>query len=98
MIVDCPCGQVALTVVQPHEGMKVVPCSGCRYEYGVLSGEVTEVKSEALRTEQNGFDAVKKLFRSITKNPNAEAIHSLIVTPPSGIATTLRFATETTQV
>jgi len=97
-IVNCPCGKIALTVVQPQEGMKVVPCSGCRYEFGVLSGQVTEVRSENLRVEQSGFDALRKLVRSLTKQPNAEAVHSLVVTTPSGVATALRFATDTAQI
>jgi hypothetical protein len=48
-VVTCPTCKTTLAVVQPQQGVQVVPCAKCRYQYELWSGTVTSCDSESIR-------------------------------------------------
>lgn len=86
-----------LTVVQPQEGVKIVPCSTSRYLFEVFSGAVTSVTSDATENASDVFITAAR-FLKLWRKPRIKAVHKMIVTTPSGIPRTFRFGTESAEV
>ena len=61
--------------------------------FELFSGEVTSVASDALESSNNAFIAAAR-FLKLWKRPPIRAIHELIVTTPTGMPRSFRFATE----
>eukprot|EP00210_Caulerpa_lentillifera_P005056 g4829.t1 len=86
-----------LTVVQPQEGVKTVPCSTSKYLFEVFSGTVTSVTSDAVDNASDAFMSLIRLLK-LWKKPRINAVHKMVVTTPSGIPRTFRFGTESAEV
>ncbi|EIE21316.1 hypothetical protein COCSUDRAFT_56538 [Coccomyxa subellipsoidea C-169] len=86
-----------LTVVQPHEGCKVVACASTRYEYEVFTGDVVSVTSEALVSQQSLLLAAARAA-NLWRKPPLAAVHQMVVQAPDGCARSLRFGTATADV
>ncbi|BDA44546.1 hypothetical protein COCOBI_06-0220 [Coccomyxa sp. Obi] len=86
-----------LTVVQPHEGCKVVACASTRYEYEVFTGDVVSVESEALVSQQSLLLAAARAA-NIWRKPPLAAVHQMVLRAPDGRARSLRFGTATADV
>ncbi|KAK4373895.1 hypothetical protein RND71_004572 [Anisodus tanguticus] len=48
-VVRCPSCMIAVTVAQPQDGIQVVSCSKCRYQYELVSGNIISIESEEIR-------------------------------------------------
>ncbi|KAJ7515164.1 hypothetical protein O6H91_22G002600 [Diphasiastrum complanatum] len=96
-VISCPTCTKALAVVQPQHGTQLVPCSRCRYNYELMSGDVVSFRSEST---SNDWSMIQKWLRwlRLVDRPLPAAVHSFVVQDPNGIARTLRFATETVDV
>ncbi|KAM3289772.1 putative protein isoform X1 [Capsicum chacoense] len=92
-VVRCPSCMIAVTVVQPQDGIQVVSCSKCRYQYELVSGSIVSIESEEISMEIPAWRRGLR-FLSIKQNIPA-AVHSIVVETPSGMARTNKFATET---
>ncbi|OIT39814.1 PREDICTED: uncharacterized protein LOC109237621 [Nicotiana attenuata] len=92
-IVRCPSCMIAVTVAQPQDGIQVVSCSKCRYQYELVSGNIISIESEEISVE---IPAWRRGLRFLPMKQNIPAaVHSIVVETPSGMARTHRFATET---
>lgn len=68
-----------------------------RYRFEIFSGKVTRIRSEAIDASKDVFVSIARFLR-LWKSPPIRAIHEMIVTTPSGIPRTFRFATEFSDV
>ncbi|KAH1049254.1 hypothetical protein AAZX31_08G022800 [Glycine max] len=93
-IVKCPSCRIAVGVAQPQQGIQIVSCAKCRYQYELVSGDIVSIESEEISMDitawERGLRYVKLMKQSIPA-----AVHSIVVQTPSGLARTHRFATET---
>lgn len=96
-VVKCPTCETALAVVQPHHGIQLVPCSQCRYQYELLSGDVVNCESESISMNISAFERGLRALQ-LKKQPLPSAIHSVVVRSPDGMARTHRFATASADV
>ncbi|KAJ8764924.1 hypothetical protein K2173_010389 [Erythroxylum novogranatense] len=48
-VVRCPTCMVAVAVAQPQNGIQVASCAKCRYQYELVSGDITSISSEEIR-------------------------------------------------
>ncbi|CAN4115558.1 unnamed protein product [Withania somnifera] len=87
---------IAVTVAQPQDGIQVVSCSKCRYQYELVSGNIVSTESEEISMEIPAWRRGLR-FLQIKQNIPA-AVHSIVVETPSGMARTHRFATETVEL
>uniref|UniRef100_M1A1U9 Uncharacterized protein n=1 Tax=Solanum tuberosum TaxID=4113 RepID=M1A1U9_SOLTU len=75
-VVRCPSCEIAVTVAQPQDGIQVVSCSKCRYQYELVSGNIVSIESEDFRFSscrtQHGYSCMEKG----TKIPADKAKHS----------------------
>ncbi|KAJ8539364.1 hypothetical protein K7X08_013616 [Anisodus acutangulus] len=92
-VVRCPSCMIAVTVAQPQDGIQVVSCSKCRYQYELVSGDIISIESEEISMDIPTWRRGLR-FLPIKQNIPA-AVHSIVVETPSGMARTHRFATET---
>ncbi|EFJ14898.1 hypothetical protein SELMODRAFT_445727 [Selaginella moellendorffii] len=96
-VVKCPTCNVAMAVVQPQCGIQLVACSKCRYQYELMSGNVTSCESESMSSSTSALERALR-FLQLMKRPVASAVHSFNVTAPNGVARTHRFATESAEI
>ncbi|KAL9330020.1 hypothetical protein ACSQ67_005023 [Phaseolus vulgaris] len=106
-IVKCPSCQIAVGVAQPQQGIQIVSCSKCRYQYELVSGDIVSIESEEIRLVSHIRSPPAERSMDITawerglryiklrKQSIPSAVHSIVVQTPSGMARTHRFATET---
>ncbi|KAK1609989.1 hypothetical protein QYE76_033662 [Lolium multiflorum] len=92
--VCCPTCMVAIAVSQPQHGTQVVSCSKCRYQYELLSGDITNIESEEVSMDTSAFEKALQ-FINVMKDDLPAAVHSIVIRTPSGTARTHRFATKT---
>ncbi|KAJ4845353.1 hypothetical protein Tsubulata_045643 [Turnera subulata] len=110
-VVKCPTCMVAVAVAQPQNGVQIASCAKCRYQYELVSGDITTINSEAIRLAyfhlctppaERSMDlpAWERALRflQIMKQRIPAAVHSIVVQTPSGMARTYRFATETVEL
>ncbi|PIN01750.1 hypothetical protein CDL12_25745 [Handroanthus impetiginosus] len=48
-VVRCPSCMIAVAVAQPQQGIQIVSCSKCRYQYELVSGNIVTIESEEIR-------------------------------------------------
>lgn len=48
-IVKCPSCRIAVGVAQPQQGIQIVSCAKCRYQYELVSGDIVSIESEEIR-------------------------------------------------
>ncbi|RCV30679.1 hypothetical protein SETIT_6G114500v2 [Setaria italica] len=97
IIVRCPTCMVAVAVAQPQDGTQVVSCSKCRYQYELFSGEITSIESEEVSMDISALEKALR-FINIRKDGLPAAVHSIVISAPSGTARTHRFATQTVEL
>ncbi|KAL1532203.1 hypothetical protein AAHA92_32240 [Salvia divinorum] len=93
-VVRCPSCMIAVSVAQPQQGIQVVSCSKCRYQYELVSGNILSMESEEISMDVPAWKRALQ-FLQVTKQNIPAAVHSIVVETPSGLARTHRFATET---
>ncbi|GMH26724.1 hypothetical protein Nepgr_028567 [Nepenthes gracilis] len=93
-VVRCPTCMIAVAVTQPQDGIQIVSCSRCRYQYELVSGDIVSIASEEISMDIPAWKRGLR-FLQIMKQAIPAAVHSIVVQTPSGVARTHRFATET---
>ncbi|CAL1373596.1 unnamed protein product [Linum trigynum] len=93
-VVRCPTCFVAVAVAQPQHGVQIASCSKCRYQYELVSGDITSISSEEISMDLPAWERGLR-FLQVMKRRIPAAVHSIVVQTPSGTARTQRFATET---
>ncbi|CAN0908835.1 hypothetical protein LINGRAHAP2_LOCUS25489 [Linum grandiflorum] len=93
-VIRCPTCFVAVAVAQPQHGVQIASCSKCRYQYELVSGDITSISSEEISMDLPVWERGLR-FLQILKQRTPAAVHSIVVQTPSGAARTQRFATET---
>ncbi|KAL4570664.1 hypothetical protein LXL04_026324 [Taraxacum kok-saghyz] len=93
-IVRCPSCMIAVAVSQPQNGIQIVSCSKCRYQYELVSGNITSIESEEISMDVPAWKRGLQ-FLQLLKETTPAAVHSIVVQTPSGTARTHRFATKT---
>ncbi|XP_057802503.1 uncharacterized protein LOC131017793 isoform X2 [Salvia miltiorrhiza] len=93
-VVRCPTCMIAVAVAQPQQGIQVVSCSKCRYQYELVSGNILTMESEEIGMDVPAWKRGLQFLQIMKQNIPA-AVHSIVVETPSGLARTHRFATET---
>ncbi|PON69014.1 Pentatricopeptide repeat [Trema orientale] len=93
-VVRCPGCMIAVAVAQPQQGIQIVSCSTCRYQYELVSGNIVSIESEEISMDVPAWQRGLR-FLQIKKRGIPAAVHSIVVQTPSGMARTHRFATET---
>ncbi|KAF9689233.1 hypothetical protein SADUNF_Sadunf01G0070300 [Salix dunnii] len=93
-VVRCPTCMIAVAVAQPQHGIQIASCAKCRYQYELVSGDITSIDSEAVSMDLPAWERGLR-FLQLMKQSIPAAVHSVVVQTPSGIARTQRFATET---
>ncbi|KAK1438516.1 hypothetical protein QVD17_04325 [Tagetes erecta] len=93
-IVKCPSCMIAVAVAQPQNGIQIVSCSKCRYQYELVSGDITSIESEEISMDVPAWKRGLQ-FLQLVKESTPAAVHSIVVQTPSGMARTHRFATKT---
>ncbi|KNA20195.1 hypothetical protein SOVF_054710 [Spinacia oleracea] len=96
-IIRCPTCTVAVAVAQPQQGIQVVSCAKCRYQYELVSGDIVNIESEEISMDVPAWRRWLG-FLQITKQTIPSAVHSIVIQTPSGAARTHRFATSTPDV
>ncbi|XP_073266711.1 uncharacterized protein [Populus alba] len=79
--------------VSPSEE-EIASCAKCRYQYELVSGDITSIDSEAISMDLPAWERGLRLLQ-LMKQSIPAAVHSIVVQTPSGMARTQRFATET---
>lgn len=63
-IVRCPTCRIAVAVAQPQQGIQIVSCAKCRYQYELVSGNIVNIQSEEIRISscrtQHGHYSMEK--------------------------------------
>ncbi|XP_011026880.1 PREDICTED: uncharacterized protein LOC105127326 isoform X2 [Populus euphratica] len=93
-VVRCPTCMIAVAVAQPQHGIQIASCAKCRYQYELVSGDITSIDSEAISMDLPAWERGLR-FLQLMKRSIPAAVHSIVVQTPSGSARTHRFATET---
>ncbi|XP_057419579.1 uncharacterized protein LOC130713793 isoform X2 [Lotus japonicus] len=93
-IVRCPSCRIAVAVAQPQQGIQIVSCAKCRYQYELVSGDIVSIQSEEISMDITAWERGLR-FLKLMKQSIPSAVHSIVVQTPSGVARTHRFATET---
>ncbi|KAL8521288.1 hypothetical protein ACS0TY_011722 [Phlomoides rotata] len=93
-VVRCPSCMIAVAVTQPQQGIQLVSCSKCRYQYELVSGNILTIESEEISMDVPAWKRGLQFLQIMKQNIPA-AVHSIVVETPSGMARTHRFATET---
>ncbi|KAK4435482.1 hypothetical protein Salat_0711600 [Sesamum alatum] len=93
-VVRCPSCLIAIAVAQPQQGIQLVSCSKCRYQYELVSGNILTIESEEISMDVPAWKRGLQFLQIMKQNIPA-AVHSIVVETPSGVARTHRFATET---
>ncbi|KAL5052842.1 hypothetical protein RYX36_033524 [Vicia faba] len=93
-IVRCPSCRIAVAVAQPQQGIQIVSCAKCRYQYELVSGNIVSIQSEEIGMDITAWEKGLR-FLKLMKQSIPSAVHSIVVETPSGMARTHRFATET---
>ncbi|CAL0330987.1 unnamed protein product [Lupinus luteus] len=93
-IVRCPSCRIAVCVAQPQQGIQIVSCAKCRYQYELVSGDIVSIQSEEISMDITAWERGLG-FLPLMKKIIPSAVHSIVVQTPSGMARTHRFATET---
>ncbi|XP_052625128.1 uncharacterized protein LOC111894309 isoform X2 [Lactuca sativa] len=93
-IVRCPTCTIAVAVAQPQNGIQIVSCSKCRYQYELVSGNITSIESEEISMDVPAWKRGLQLLQ-LLKETTPAAVHSIVVQTPSGMGRTHRFATKT---
>ncbi|KAL0312445.1 UNVERIFIED_CONTAM: hypothetical protein Sradi_5643800 [Sesamum radiatum] len=93
-VVRCPSCMIAIAVAQPQQGIQLVSCSKCRYQYELVSGNILTIESEEISMDVPAWKRGLQSLQIMKQNIPA-AVHSIVVETPSGVARTHRFATET---
>ncbi|KAL0393682.1 UNVERIFIED_CONTAM: hypothetical protein Slati_4334400 [Sesamum latifolium] len=93
-VVRCPSCMIAIAVSQPQQGIQLVSCSKCRYQYELVSGNILTIESEEISMDVPAWKRGLQFLQIMKQNIPA-AVHSIVVETPSGVARTHRFATET---
>ncbi|XP_020223724.1 uncharacterized protein LOC109805873 isoform X1 [Cajanus cajan] len=93
-IVKCPSCRIAVGVAQPQQGIQIVSCAKCRYQYELVSGDIVSIESEEISMDITAWERGLRLLK-LMKQSIPAAVHSIVVQTPSGLARTHRFATET---
>ncbi|XP_039684680.1 uncharacterized protein [Medicago truncatula] len=93
-IVRCPTCRIAVAVAQPQQGIQIVSCAKCRYQYELVSGNIVNIQSEEISMDITAWKKGLR-FLKLMKQSIPSAVHSIVVQTPSGMARTHRFATET---
>ncbi|MED6132010.1 hypothetical protein PIB30_015373 [Stylosanthes scabra] len=96
-VVRCPSCQIAVAVAQPQQGIQIVSCAKCRYQYELVSGDIVSIQSEEISMDITAWERGLR-FLKLKKQSIPAAVHSIVVQTPSGMARTHRFATETVDV
>ncbi|KMT11906.1 hypothetical protein BVRB_5g098730 [Beta vulgaris subsp. vulgaris] len=96
-IIKCPTCMVAVAVAQPQQGIQVVCCAKCRYQYELVSGDIVNIQSEEISMDVPAWRRWLG-FLQMTKQTIPSAVHSIVIQTPSGAARTHKFATETPDV
>lgn len=82
-VVRCPSCMIAVSVAQPQQGVQVVSCSKCRYQYELVSGNILTIESEEIRISycrtQHGCPCMETratiLANNETKYPSCSSLH-----------------------
>ncbi|XP_071702044.1 uncharacterized protein [Rutidosis leptorrhynchoides] len=93
-IVRCPSCMIAVAVAQPQNGIQIVSCYKCRYQYELVSGSIISIESEEISMDVPTWKRGLQ-FLQLVKQDTPAAVHSIVVQTPSGMARTHRFATKT---
>ncbi|QCD85129.1 hypothetical protein DEO72_LG2g5488 [Vigna unguiculata] len=93
-VVKCPSCRIAVGVAQPQQGIQIVSCSKCRYQYELVSGDIVSIESEEISMDISAWERGLRYVK-LRKQNIPSAVHSIVVRTPSGMARTHRFATET---
>ncbi|XP_014509461.1 uncharacterized protein LOC106768702 [Vigna radiata var. radiata] len=93
-VVKCPSCRIAVGVAQPQQGIQIVSCSKCRYQYELVSGDIVSIESEEISMDISAWERALRYVK-LRKQSIPSAVHSIVVQTPSGMARTHRFATET---
>ncbi|XP_021757672.1 uncharacterized protein LOC110722696 [Chenopodium quinoa] len=96
-IIKCPTCMVAVAVAQPQQGIQVVSCAKCRYQYELVSGDIVNIESEEISMDVPAWRRWLG-FLQTTKQTIPSAVHSIVIQTPSGNAQTHKFATSTPDV
>ncbi|XP_042500690.1 uncharacterized protein LOC122078669 isoform X2 [Macadamia integrifolia] len=96
-LVRCPRCMIAIVVVQPQNGIQIASCSKCRYQYELVSGNITSIESEEISMDIPPWERGLR-FLKVMKQSTPAAVHSIVVQTPTGTACTHRFATETVEL
>ncbi|XP_058732122.1 uncharacterized protein LOC131603721 [Vicia villosa] len=96
-IVRCPSCRIAVAVAQPQQGIQIVSCAKCRYQYELVSGNIVSIQSEEISMDITAWEKGLR-FLKLMKQGIPSAVHSIVVETPSGMARTHRFATETVEL
>lgn len=80
-----------LTLMQPHEGTKMVSDSYSKYEYEVFSGVVVKAESESLVAS---LSWLKLLAARIGQSSATSSVHVVTLESPSGQQRTFKFGTQ----
>ncbi|XP_021754361.1 uncharacterized protein LOC110719690 isoform X2 [Chenopodium quinoa] len=96
-IIKCPTCMVAVAVAQPQQGIQVVSCAKCRYQYELVSGDIVNIESEEISMDIPAWRRWLGFLRT-KKQTIPSAVHSIVIQTPSGNARTHRFATSTPDV
>lgn len=75
-VVRCPSCMIAVTVAQPQDGIQVVSCSKCRYQYELVSGNIVSIESEEIRFSSCRTQHGNSCMEKGTKIPANKAKHS----------------------
>ncbi|KAF1862303.1 hypothetical protein Lal_00026829 [Lupinus albus] len=93
-IVRCPSCRIAVGVAQPQQGIQIVSCAKCRYQYELVSGDIVRSPPAERSMDITAWERGLR-FLPLMKKIIPSAVHSIVVQTPSGMARTHRFATET---
>ncbi|KAJ7010478.1 hypothetical protein NC653_001044 [Populus alba x Populus x berolinensis] len=71
-VVRCPTCMIAVAVAQPQHGIQIASCAKCRYQYELVSGDITSIDSEAIRKyscrTQHGSSCLGKGAKIVATN------------------------------
>ncbi|XP_076885193.1 uncharacterized protein LOC143534636 [Bidens hawaiensis] len=76
-IVKCPSCMIAVAVAQPQNGIQIVSCSKCRYQYELVSGNITSIESEEISMDVPAWKRGLQ-FLKIVKETTPAAVHSIV--------------------
>ncbi|KAJ0427572.1 putative tetratricopeptide-like helical domain superfamily [Helianthus annuus] len=83
-IVKCPSCMIAVAVAQPQNEsvLQIVSCSKCRYQYELVSGNITSIESEEISMDVPAWKRGLQ-FLQLIKESTPAAVHSIVASVSS---------------